>query len=524
MRLPILFAVGTLLGSTAHALEVLYVTDSGLDKVLRFADLNSDGDYQDAGEVTTFYDDTLGPYMLSANNGICTDPGGTIYVADSTEDCIFAMRDTNADGDANDAGETTIFFDGRAGGNGSGVLMTSAADLHYEAGNSTFWVASSNTTAGGNDAILRVHDLNADGDANDVGEAVEYYVEPAGSVGDYIPSATTFGPDGKLYMSENGTLAGVRGIYRFDDLDNSGLIDQPGEKTFFFQPPAQAGTAFHWNMEVDANGWFYLTDTGNDLWWRVKDLNLDGDANDAGEFAIVWTAGVASNVWDLVFGADGTIYAGESQTPDRILHLNDLDANGTISGGLPETADVFNDTGTVPDALNDPRGLVIGKPLSVGTPYCFGDGTGTACPCGTGVAGNGCPNSLNPNGANLAGTGVASVVNDTVLFTGSGVPNGPGLYFQGTTQLGAGGGLAFGDGLRCAGGSVIRLGIVVAASNTSTYPSGVTAPNNVPVSIKGFCLSGDVRNYQLWYRDSDPVYCTGAVFNLTNAVNLVWQP
>ena len=28
--------------------------------------------------------------------------------------------------------------------------------------------------------------------------------------------------------------------------------------------------------------------------------------------------------------------------------------------------------------------------------YCFGDGTGNACPCGVGGAGHGCPSSVNP--------------------------------------------------------------------------------------------------------------------------------
>ena len=159
------------------------------------------------------------------------------------------------------------------------------------------------------------------------------------------------------------------------------------------------------------------------------------------------------------------------------------------------------------------------------TYFCFGDGTGLACPCAnSGAVGNGCANSLNANGGNLVASGNASVSGDTWLLSGSGIPNGPGLYYQAVNQLGGGNGVVFGDGIRCIGGSVIRLGIVTASGNASTYPTGVTPPNNIAISVKGFNLAGDVRNYQLWYRDSAIGFCSASVFNLTNALNVTWQP
>src|SRR5690606_27479256 len=85
--------------------------------------------------------------------------------------------------------------------------------------------------------------------------------------------------------------------------------------------------------------------------------------------------------------------------------------------------------------------------------FCFGDGSGTACPCGnSGAAGRGCANSVDASGARLAASGAASLTNDTLVLSGSGMPNSSALYFQGTTQISA----PFGDGLRCAGGTVVR--------------------------------------------------------------------
>jgi len=161
----------------------------------------------------------------------------------------------------------------------------------------------------------------------------------------------------------------------------------------------------------------------------------------------------------------------------------------------------------------------------IGTVYCIGDGVAphTACPCGNSSAtldNAGCSNSLAVGGT-LRASGVATVGADSVALIGAQIPNGPGLYFQGTMQLASGNGVSFGDGLRCAGGTIIRLGIVQGVGNTSQYPSGVGV-NSIPVSIKGLCNAGDTRHYQLWYRDS-AAFCTPAVFNLTNALTLVWN-
>jgi hypothetical protein len=155
----------------------------------------------------------------------------------------------------------------------------------------------------------------------------------------------------------------------------------------------------------------------------------------------------------------------------------------------------------------------------VGTPYCFGDGTGTACPCGNaGAAGNGCGNSLFATGANLSATGVASVSADSLSLTGTNMPNSSALYFQGTTQQSGGAGSVFGDGLRCAAGSVIRLGTKNNAANTSSYP----AAGDLSISVRGAIPgAGAVRTYQVWYRNA-AAFCTASTFNLSNGLSITW--
>ncbi len=184
---------------------------------------------------------------------------------------------------------------------------------------------------------------------------------------------------------------------------------------------------------------------------------------------------------------------------------------------------VFDQAATVGAARICKGALYSGVDAGDILTVCAGDGSGTACPCGnTGAVGHGCANSGNPAGAQLTGTGTATMSGDTVSLTASGMPATTScLFFQGTTIPGPGGlGAVFGDGLRCAAGSVVRLGIEGASSGAATYP-GVGDPR---VSVKGLLPSdGGLRLYQVWYRNS-AAFCSPALFNLTNALKILWVP
>jgi hypothetical protein len=174
----------------------------------------------------------------------------------------------------------------------------------------------------------------------------------------------------------------------------------------------------------------------------------------------------------------------------------------------------------VPIFLYDDLSFTLG-PVTPATLYCFGDGSGTACPCGNnspvgGLAG--CLSSVGV-GAHLGATGSASIASDSVVLTGTQMPNSPILYFQGTTRTAGGSGVAFGDGLRCASGSVIRLKSTTNVSGTSHYPG----PGDLSVSVRGIVTSPGIRTYQAWYRNA-AAFCTALTYNLTNGVELAWVP
>jgi hypothetical protein len=156
---------------------------------------------------------------------------------------------------------------------------------------------------------------------------------------------------------------------------------------------------------------------------------------------------------------------------------------------------------------------------ATGTFFCSGDGTAHACPCNntSPYSPRGCTNSTG-HGALLTAGGVASLANDSVVLYATGMgASSPHLFFQGTNQV-PGGGQPFGDGLRCAGGSIVRLAQRTSVNGTSLYP----AANDPMLHVRGQISSPGVRTYQVWYRDTAS-FCTPSPFNLTNGVQITWQ-
>ena len=154
----------------------------------------------------------------------------------------------------------------------------------------------------------------------------------------------------------------------------------------------------------------------------------------------------------------------------------------------------------------------------LGTIYC--EGSGGACPCGNdndgSFEGAGCANGSSIGGCSVRASGTSSVsAGDLVLLAFGMVPSQPGLFFQGNNAINGGAGVHFGDGLRCAGGGVIRLQVVFAAGDG-------TGHTTIEVSAAGSCAAGDVKRYQLWGRDPSGSIC-GALFNLSNGLEITWD-
>ena len=158
-----------------------------------------------------------------------------------------------------------------------------------------------------------------------------------------------------------------------------------------------------------------------------------------------------------------------------------------------------------------------------GTQLCAGDGTDATCPCvNPGQTGIGCQNSAGTGGSWLHASG--SSVPDTLVLHASGeLPNALSIFLQGNVVIPA---VPYGDGLRCAGGTLRRLytksassGVVFAPGPGDASISAQSANLGVPI------VPGGRRYYQVYYRDANAGFCPppqGNTFNVSNAVKIAW--
>ena len=193
-------------------------------------------------------------------------------------------------------------------------------------------------------------------------------------------------------------------------------------------------------------------------------------------------------------------------------------ATGPITIGLYKTGGSMVVNGDVPS----------GAGPAVGTPFCYGDGSDpqvtNLCPCfNLGAPGRGCDNSAGTGGAELTVSGTVSP--DTVVLTSSNeLATSLSIFLQGNAQVSAG--AVFGDGVRCVGGQLKRIGTKNAVGGVATYPQGGDPSITTQSAALGDPIApGSTRYYQTYYRDPNLAFCAapmGDAFNVSNGQIIVW--
>lgn len=319
---------------------------------------------------------------------------------------------------------------------------------------------------------------------------------------------------------------GESGLYGWKDLDPQVTVQQVVNNN-------EAGSGIHGYYDVAARVW----DNGDGTWdysYAVYNLNSTQGAD---SFSVPSGGATITNSWfsDVNYHSgepqDGTDWimtegAGSvtwdcTQTYSQNADANAINWGSAYSFGFTADAGPVSGVGQL-NMFEPGVGNVLTFPIdgpgigsNVGTAFCFGDGTGTNCPCiNPGAPGEGCLNSSG-SGAVLAGNGNASVSSDDVVLSVSQTPtNVFGLFFSGTTAVNGGNGAVFGDGLRCAGGQVKRLQL------RSTGSAGAT-DSTVGISASDGAQAGQTRYYQFWVRDPQNGPC-GSGFNLSSALSINW--
>jgi len=239
----------------------------------------------------------------------------------------------------------------------------------------------------------------------------------------------------------------------------------------------------------------------------------DTDSDGLGDLLVgAPTAGLGGEVL-LISGADGvTLVTTQASQPGAQLgHV----IAPLVTGGAPEWA-ASAPLGDLGPSIDHGSVTLFSDSVQLGEIFCAGDGTAAVCPCGNiGPPDHGCANG-DGTGAHLRGSGSASVQGTDLAFTASSVPQGqPALLYTGVNRIQSGQGVAFGDGLRCTGGAVVRLGVDFADANgEATWGAPFS---NAPWT------AGTARHFQAWYRNNPTPAC-GTGFNFSNGLTIVFTP
>ncbi len=359
-------------------------------------------------------------------------------------------------------------------------------------------------------------------------------------------------------------------------------FNNAGEKFFYVddQSYGSGGTVdytdvdSHYYIDTTEVAWEFDTAPTPDGPYPFNHLSsAEVDINDAGDWVAIWDDDGPTDR-DFFLCYNGTVLQQEGSPPPGIgggfvitgsswghVQISDFgdimwmcdwdDANTDIDSGLYRNDDLL-----VQEGVSDIGGVLIdtisssadGSATSDNGQYhvheftladgvegayliefdiyptlCPGDGSGTACPCGNNNDGTvedaGCANGQYTSGALLTASGTSSLSNDTLVLHGSYTEHNQfGLYFQANNNLTPG--QIWGDGLRCAGGELKRLGTV---NSDGTGSSDTTGYGYTISSKAGNIAPGDTKFYQLWYRNPLGSPCA-ADFNASNGVEVTWIP
>jgi hypothetical protein len=344
-----------LAAAPASAQFRLLLADRDSDAIRILIDRNNNGVIDEPDELGIFFNGLNAegtPAPLNPTS-IGVTRGGTVLVGDldAAARHWLVLEDIDRNGNAQSEDESNI---GAGPGNVEGASFAAPSGFAQSPDERIFLVNAGNGF--GPDQIWIAIDLNDDNDAMDDDEIIAYVtINGFGGNGPFSPQEIAFGGDGALYLRNSGNAGNH--IYRLNDNDLSGFIDDPAEFTTWFgagnaeNTPVSAGLA----LEIDPTRprSFYTLQTasgGVDQLVRATDLDSDGNAQGDDESAVVWSTdedGLAAS--DILALPDGRVFVSDN-SGNRIIILFDVTADGDFLDTGERSTFLVNASGTVTSA------------------------------------------------------------------------------------------------------------------------------------------------------------------------------
>lgn len=137
---------------------------------------------------------------------------------------------------------------------------------------------------------------------------------------------------GDFYIADMGTPS--EAIWRFRDLNGDGDVQDSGEHWLFYglSSPGPDMTTMQGIAVNPADGSVWVCCASTDMVVRLEDKNGDGDANDAGEYAIFYEKALGgvdiNSPVSVTFDPSGAVYVAVSGSADKVARLVDLNNDG----------------------------------------------------------------------------------------------------------------------------------------------------------------------------------------------------
>ena len=299
----------------------VFYGDNPTDSVYRLRDRNGDGDAQDGGEATVWFSaaGNAGGFTMPTANGIATGPDKALYIVNAgtvsgpAADVVYRTVDLNRDGDAQDAGEATIWLD---------LQTLNASSSPFEISFTGEIAYITDTNGGTPDTIYRAVDADRSGsieadevttyasDADLAGVNIDY---PHDSLGETV------------YAVEFARRGTYHTLYALNDRDGSGRIDEAAEARVIWDAshlPAAYAVSTIAGVDAVADGSILLAANGGsanqDHLVRLVDGNGDGDFLDDGETSVLASRLDGNLEVDRVRPLETYALAGDRPLPELV--------------------------------------------------------------------------------------------------------------------------------------------------------------------------------------------------------------